>query len=48
MNPPSLTPTAPGDGIPDTVANSTDCNVIIWNILNPFKLNAQYTQYGML
>ena len=37
-NPPSLTPTAPGDGIPETVAYRTACNVRIcqmfW-LLNP-------------
>ena len=33
INPPSVTPTAPGDGIPETVPYSTDCMLIIFNIL---------------
>ena len=45
-NPPSLTPTEPGDGIPETVAYKTACNVSISNILLLFNPNAKYIQYG--
>ena len=39
INPPSVTPTAPGDGIPETVPYSTDCMLIIFNILYSFRPN---------
>ena len=48
INPPSVTPTAPGDGIPDTVPYKTDCILIIFNIFSPFSPNEQYTQYDTL
>ena len=42
--PPSLTPIAPGDGMPDTVAYNTDCSVIISKALCPCSPKEQYTQ----
>ena len=48
INAPSLTPTAPGEGIPETVANNTDCIVVSSNILLPLWSSAQYVQYAIL
>ena len=48
MNAPSLTPTAPGEGIPETVANNTDCIVVSSNILLPVNPSERYVQYAIL
>ena len=48
IKPPSVTPTAPGEGIPDTVANKSDCTVIILKIPHSFNPNALYPQYDTL
>ena len=44
INAPSLTPTAPGDGIPETVAYTTDCIDVISKMLCPDDPNERYTQ----
>ena len=48
INAPSLTPTAPGDGIPETVAYTTDCIDVISKILCSVNPNERYTQYEIL
>ena len=48
INPPSVTPNAPGSGIPDTVAYSTDCIDTICIKLYSLNPNEQYTQYETL
>ena len=48
INPPSVTPTAPGDGIPDTVAYKIAWIDTISIKLYPLNPNERYTQYDTL